>query len=305
MKYLKLFENIESLQELSNEYLIDLIDKDYDISVSDKKIIISNKNIKNTIEDIVQTRDKYANENTYNETNYFFWDDIKDNVIPFIEILEEDYKINEVKLILVNKSEGYGNRVADYRVFHNYYLSTIKNDEVDNFIMKALIITLDDKPKRFYTKIKNFMKNIKTFESHSETKVRAGLIPYFNDNGVIKMLFFIPSDPAYGGDQPQIAKGRVDRGEDIQTAALREASEELGLKLSNVINTKLITKDLLSGMTANNYEFHLFASEVKSMEDFTDYGYETMETKWLTMEEFKIQGRETQIDLVQKAYNKI
>lgn len=149
------------------------------------------------------------------------------------------------------------------------------------------------------------MKNIKTFESFSETKVRAGLIPYYNDNGQIKMLFFIPSDPAYGGDQPQIAKGRVDRGEDVQQAALREASEELGLKLSNVINTQLVTKDLLSGMTANNYEFHLFASEVHNMNDFDMYGDETLETKWLTIEEFKTQGRDTQLALVQKAYDKI
>lgn len=148
------------------------------------------------------------------------------------------------------------------------------------------------------------MKNIKTFESFS-TKIRAGLIPYCNDNGQIKMLFFIPSDPAYGGDQPQIAKGRVDVNEDIQQAALREASEELGLKSSNIINTQLVTKGLLSGMVTNNYEFHLFISEVNDMNDFDAYGYETLETKWLTIEEFKVQGRETQLDLVSKAYSKI
>jgi 8-oxo-dGTP pyrophosphatase MutT (NUDIX family) len=146
------------------------------------------------------------------------------------------------------------------------------------------------------------MKNIKTFESFS-TKIRAGLIPYIKQDGIIKMLFFIPSDPAYGGDKPQIAKGRVDRNEDIKTAALREASEELGLVLDNVINTKLITKDLLSGMTADNYEFHLFASEIKDLNNFSEYGDETMETKWLTIEEFISQGRESQVELVKKTYD--
>lgn len=148
------------------------------------------------------------------------------------------------------------------------------------------------------------MRNIKTFESFS-TKIRAGLIPYIKQDGIIKMLFFIPSDPDYGGDKPQIAKGRVDKNEDVKTAALREASEELGLVIDNVINTKLITKELLSGMTADNYEFHLYASEIKDLNNFIPYGDETLETKWLTMEEFIKDGRESQVELVKKTYDAI
>jgi 8-oxo-dGTP pyrophosphatase MutT (NUDIX family) len=40
------------------------------------------------------------------------------------------------------------------------------------------------------------------------------------------MMFFIPSDPDFGGYKFQIAKGRVDQ-ENHQNAAIREAEEEI------------------------------------------------------------------------------
>jgi len=58
------------------------------------------------------------------------------------------------------------------------------------------------------------------------------------------MLFFIPSDPAYGGDKFQIVKGRVDNNEDIEVATIREASEELGLKKDNIKLLRLVSKEV-------------------------------------------------------------
>ena len=57
---------------------------------------------------------------------------------------------------------------------------------------------------------------------------RAGTIPYVNEGGEIKMMFMIPSNSEYGGDQAQIAKGKVEDGETTEFAAIREAKEELG-----------------------------------------------------------------------------
>ena len=42
---------------------------------------------------------------------------------------------------------------------------------------------------------------------------KAGVIPYyFNEQGNLMMMFMTPSNPAYGGNLYQIAKGRVDQG---------------------------------------------------------------------------------------------
>jgi len=78
------------------------------------------------------------------------------------------------------------------------------------------------------------MKYIKKFNEKIEPEIRAGVIPYYIEDKDIKMMFFIPSDFRYGGDKYQIAKGRVDPWEDVETAAIREAFEELGLNKRNI-----------------------------------------------------------------------
>ena len=65
---------------------------------------------------------------------------------------------------------------------------------------------------------------------------RAGLIPVHISNGEISMLFMKPSDPMYGGSDYQIAKGRIEDGEEPYETAVREAEEELGLNPDNMVN---------------------------------------------------------------------
>ena len=63
---------------------------------------------------------------------------------------------------------------------------------------------------------------------------RAGVIPYYIDDGEIKMLFMKPSKKKFGGAEFQIAKGKREKGESDEKAAFREAREELGLFSGNV-----------------------------------------------------------------------
>ena len=42
---------------------------------------------------------------------------------------------------------------------------------------------------------------------------RAGVIPYYIDDGEIKMLFMKPSKKKFGGAEFQIAKGKREKGE--------------------------------------------------------------------------------------------
>ena len=150
-----------------------------------------------------------------------------------------------------------------------------------------------------------FLLDYKLFESVDLVQKRAGIIPYIIESGEVKMLFFIPSDPAYGGDKFQIAKGRVDQGEEVEKTAIREAEEELGLKKENIKSVTLVGKEVISGMDNYKYDFYLYVTEVYNREDFDDFGYETGEIGWLTMDEYEKQGRKSQLGIVRKCYDKI
>jgi 8-oxo-dGTP pyrophosphatase MutT (NUDIX family) len=150
-----------------------------------------------------------------------------------------------------------------------------------------------------------FLLDYKLFESVDLVKKRAGIIPYIIENGEVKMLFFIPSDPDYGGDKFQIAKGRVDQGEEVEKTAIREGEEELGLKKENIKSVTLVSKEVISGMDNYNYDFYLYVAEVYNKEDFGEFGYETGEIGWLTIDEYVQKGRKSQLEIVKKCYNKI
>lgn len=111
-------------------------------------------------------------------------------------------------------------------------------------------------------------------------KLKAGIIPYYADGTA---LFFISSNAEYGGIDPSIAKGRIDKGETPIQAAVREGAEELGLKKSNFLNTPfLVWSGSVAGMAAT-YEMSVFAVEVKSKNDFSQAGSETGSTVWLDL----------------------
>ena len=118
-----------------------------------------------------------------------------------------------------------------------------------------------------------------------EKIIRAGGIPAIFDNGEWKYLFMRPSNPFYGGDQFQIAKGRVedDDADTLQTA-IRECGEELGLIPSNIL--KFVYLGVFFGRT------HIYLIHVKDKNNFSQPTDETGEVKWLTSKEFMQCGRE-------------
>lgn len=126
---------------------------------------------------------------------------------------------------------------------------------------------------------------------------RAGTIPYIIEEGQVWMLFMRPSDPEYGGDAFQIAKGKIEDGEETLVAGLREANEELGLVSSNIISTEEV--GTFMGRTT------VFVARVKMREFFGEPGFETSETKWMTVEQFNQSGRDLHRPVVKSAYKKI
>jgi len=129
--------------------------------------------------------------------------------------------------------------------------------------------------------------------------MKSGVIPFYRDNkNIIHMYFMVPSDPAYGGIDPQIAKGDVDDGESLREAAMREGKEELGLREKNVLS-------VIDCGSNSNLKIHVFAAEVANAIKFDKPHFETGKTHWLTMDKFKIRGRKIHLAAVTQAYQKI
>jgi len=128
--------------------------------------------------------------------------------------------------------------------------------------------------------------------SKTDTRKRAGVIPYIMESGTIKMLFMqCTVNPDSGW---QIAKGGIEKNETVRDGALREAAEELGLFEPNCTGIKSLGS--FGGIT-------LFIAEVMDIEMFGDPDpVETVATAWLTMEEFTESGRSSQKHIVKQAF---
>lgn len=125
-------------------------------------------------------------------------------------------------------------------------------------------------------------------------KPRGGAIPYIIEDGEIKMMFMKPSDPKFGGEAFQVAKGKIDKGEDIRTGSFREASEELGLFMGNIDREHKLGKFL--------GKIHVYLCRVKDKELFGDPDYETGAVTWMTLDEFMADGRDIHRPIVQAAH---
>jgi 8-oxo-dGTP pyrophosphatase MutT (NUDIX family) len=122
---------------------------------------------------------------------------------------------------------------------------------------------------------------------------RGGVIPYYIQDGEIRMLFMVPSDPKYGGPAWQIAKGKIDPEDaSVEEGAFREAQEELGLFLPNVIERH----DL--GVFG---KIHMFLAHIKDPNLFGAHDDETGAVRWMNPSEFQAEGRDWQRPIVKAA----
>lgn len=98
----------------------------------------------------------------------------------------------------------------------------------------------------------------------------------------------LSSDPRFGGTKFGICKGGIEKNESAKQAALREAQEELGLRLKNVI-PETITK--IGRFKSANVSLEVFTGEVENPADFGPTDSEIAETRWMTPAEFMARGR--------------
>jgi len=126
---------------------------------------------------------------------------------------------------------------------------------------------------------------------------RAGTIPYLIEDGKVQMMFMRPSDETYGTDAFQLAKGRIEDGEDTKTAALREAKEELGLFIGNVSLVEEV--GLFMGRTT------VYVAKIKDRNMFGLPDEETADVAWMTVEQFDESGRDLHRPVVRAAHRLI
>lgn len=131
---------------------------------------------------------------------------------------------------------------------------------------------------------------------------KSGMIPVYKDGKEIKYLFMISSDANYGGSKPMVSKGGVEEGESDKDSAIREAEEELGLVASN-LKSKLIqiySKEVINWLD-EKYTLTMFIASIKDPNNFVTPHYETKETVWYTLDEFRKHGRKDHIEIVEAA----
>lgn len=146
---------------------------------------------------------------------------------------------------------------------------------------------------------------MKLFELLSKQK-KAGILPYILVDGLPTFIFMKSSNPNFGGSAWSIAKGGIDPGETSEQAAIREGSEELGLKKENLkLETlKKVFVRVIEG-EKSSYIFTVYTVEVKDKDDFNKPHFETKATKWMTNKEYKKVGRKTHRHIVNKAHESI
>jgi 8-oxo-dGTP pyrophosphatase MutT (NUDIX family) len=137
-------------------------------------------------------------------------------------------------------------------------------------------------------------------ESGYEKRARAGLIPFMWDGGELKFLVMISSDPKFGGPWPMISKGKIEEGETKLDAAVREAIEELGFRLSNARGTLREVSDERVSLRSGAYDLAVFGVEVIDKYDFDKWQEETEYVAWYTLEDFRAEGRRDHVRYIQR-----
>ena len=138
-------------------------------------------------------------------------------------------------------------------------------------------------------------------ESGYEKRARAGVIPFLRcDDGSIRYLMMVSSDPKFGGPRPMISKGKIEEGETPIDAAIREAEEELGFKQRNVRGDYLKLFDGRIELFSGAYHLTVFGVEIQDRYDFDKWCDETEFTLWFTAEEFKAKGRKDHVRFVEE-----
>lgn len=142
-------------------------------------------------------------------------------------------------------------------------------------------------------------------ESGYEKRARAGMIPFVREQGVLKYLMMVSSDPKFGGPRPMISKGKIEQGETELEAAFREAEEELGLIKWNTIGEPIFIYSGRQELYSGAYDLTVYGIEILDRTNFGKWCDETLYTEWFDLELFKLNGRRDHVKFVEELERKV
>lgn len=185
MKYLRLFEGFdkESLTDLCDSCLAYLMDDGYEYEIQefdwlDYKVI----KFYNTL---IENKTQYW---PYRYENFFKWSDVKDQIIPFLEMILRQYRIKEIKMDIIGEYENGTN--VEQRTFMESYISSLTSDRFDdNTEIKSIEISVAEKPKPkkgFIGKIKSLFEANEVYKS-APLEVRNKLVSLIPNTFNIKV----------------------------------------------------------------------------------------------------------------------
>lgn len=139
-----------------------------------------------------------------------------------------------------------------------------------------------------------------------EKRPRSGLIPWTRaENGEPCFMMMVSSNPKFGGPRPMISKGKIELGEDELQCAIREAEEELGLRTDNLIGSPELLASERVELRSGAYHLTVYSVQIRDRWNFDKWCDETEYTLWMTLDEFKEQGRRDHLKYVEALRRRI
>ena len=102
-----------------------------------------------------------------------------------------------------------------------------------------------------------------------------------------------------------ISKGKIEDGETPLIAAVREAEEELGFKQRNIRGEILSIAEGRQELYSGAYHLTVYGVEIQDRYDFDNWCDETEYTLWLSLDEFRQQGRRDHLKFLEALEEKV
>lgn len=96
-----------------------------------------------------------------------------------------------------------------------------------------------------------------------------------------------------------ISKGKIEDGETTLECAVREAEEELGMLRTNLVNDPVLVAQERVVLRSGAYDLTVYAAQIRDRWEFDKWCDETEYTVWMSLDEFREQGRRDHVKYVE------